>query len=423
MNEDFLHYVWQFQKFHTEGLVTTSGDPLQILKTGQHNHNAGPDFLFAEVIIGPHRWAGMVEIHLNSSYWYGHGHETDANYDSVILHVVWEHDVEIYRSDGSSIPTLELKGRVQLNVLANYFGLIHSKHQWVPCEGQLASIPSLTMRSWLDRLYLERLDQKLRPIQKWLHQTRNDWDAVLFLLLCRNFGLKVNNTAFESIASSIPVTVLKKCRKRQQDLEALLMGQAGFLNSTSQDRYHQELQVRYRQLLAKFRITNDSITPPVFFRLRPSNFPTIRLAQLASLWHGDPHLFSGLMSAGSVEKLYSLLQASASEYWTDHYNFGVVSAARVKRLSRSFMDLLIINTVLPLKHVYAIERAREHSQEILTMAAGIKGEQNSIVKKFKSLYQFDNNALDSQALLQLKNNYCDRRRCMHCAIGNRLLKS
>ena len=423
MNEDFLHYVWKFQKFHMTGLSTTQGEKIQVNNVGRHNTDAGPDFLCAEVVIGNQIWAGMVELHIRSSFWYAHGHETDTAYDNVILHVVWEHDMEVYRKDGTTIPTLILKDRVELQSLAKYHGLLSGKNKWIYCENEFASIDDLVFRNWLDRLYFERLQKRSKLFFEQLEASKNDWEAVLFSMLCKNFGLKVNGPSFYSIANSVDYSVVKKCRQRVIDLEALLFGQSGLLEGERQDKYYQTLRDRYAFLKLKFEFSSEGVVTPSFFRLRPVNFPTIRLSQLSVLWSSRPHLFSELMSAKSSQDFYDLFQVSASIYWDDHFSFGTVSNNRKKTLTKKFIDLLLINTVIPLKQAYASHRGVDISEEIAQLAESISGEKNSIVDKFLELRKFRATSLESQALLQLKKNYCDRKKCLQCAIGNQLLKS
>ena len=423
MNEDFLHFVWKFQKFSTIHLYTVQDELLQILDVGQHNFDAGPDFFFGKVVIGGQVWAGTIEIHLQSSNWYTHRHEVDKRYDSVVLHVVWEHDMDIRRSDETIIPTLELKHCVDTQVLQNYHKLFYNKQRWINCENQFAKVDEFVVKNWLDRLYLERLEDKSKLIMDQLSTCTNDWEAVLFQLLSKNFGLKVNGEAFLSMATSIDYKVIKKSRQKLLTLEALFMGQAGLLSQQKPDMYVRELSKSYKHSLLKFRLSNLGVVRPKFFRLRPPNFPTVRLSQLANLLHRRPHLFSELMTVRSLAEFYVLFDVSASDYWDIHYNFGVVSAKREKKLTRSFINLLLINTVIPLKHCHALSQGKDISEEIIQLATAIKGEDNTVVAKYRSLRDFEDNALESQGLIQLKNNYCDKNECLKCVIGNTILKT
>jgi hypothetical protein len=422
MNEDFLHYVWKFQKFSSLGLTTIQGDSLQVQKVGTHNFDAGPDFLYGRVVIDGQVWAGTIEIHKFSSHWYTHHHEKDANYDTVILHVVWKHDMDIRRSDETSIPTLELKDRVDAGVLRNYKKLFANEQRWINCADQFGGIDEFVIKNWLDRLFFERLEQKSRSIFEQLAVSQNDWQAVLFQLLCKNFGLKVNGSSFLSIGLSLDHKVIKKCSQSLLRIEALLLGQAGLFEEDRTDSFYIQLRESYSYSRVKYRISNEGVEAPKFFRLRPPNFPTIRLSQLANLLYKRPHLFSEVISAKSLSELYTIFNVSASSYWDSHYNFDVISAKRKKSLTKEFINLLIINTVIPLKYCYAKEKGQDISEEILLLTTTIKAEDNNIVKKFKRLSSFENNALESQGLIELKNNYCDKNKCLQCAIGNALLK-
>lgn len=422
MNEDFLHYVWKFQKFSSEGLCTTKGESIQVLKVGVHNFDAGPDFLMGEVVIDDQLWAGMIELHLKSSHWYSHGHETDPAYDTVILHVVWEHDREVFREDETPIPTLELKDRIEVGLLSNYFGLLYRNKQWINCESELGSIDDVIFNNWLDRMFMERLQLRSEFINEQLARSQNNWEALLFLMLCKNFGLKVNGDSFASIAQSIDYKVVQKCRQRIEWMEALLMGQGGMLQEPKVDDYHKKLRARYQHLESKFKLSNNGVERPRFFRLRPANFPTLRLSQFAMLWCEKVHLFSELLSANTSKDFYKLFDVSAGNYWDTHYNFGVKSAKRKKKLSKKFIDLLIINTVIPMKYCYAKHQGKDISEEIIALANSVKSERNIIIDNFNRLRNLKGNALDGQGLLQLKKHYCDQNKCIQCAIGNSILK-
>ena len=405
-----------------KGLSSTQGEDIQVNNVGRHNTDSGPDFVCAEVVIGGQVWAGTVELHLRSSLWYAHGHEADPVYDNVILHVVWEHDMEVYRKDGTTIPTLVLKKRVELESLAKYYGLLSGNKKWIYCENEFATVDDLIFRNWLDRLYFERLQDRSQQIFAQLEASKNDWEAVLFALLCKNFGLKVNGPSFYSIATSVDYTVVKKCRQQIADFEALLFGQARLLEAEQQDTYYRTMRKKYAFLKLKFELSSEGVVVPSFFRLRPANFPTVRLSQLSALWCTKPHLFSELMLAKTYLEYHDLLQVSASGYWDDHFSFGTVSSNRKQTLTKKFIDLLLINTVIPLKQAYASHRGLDISEEITELAASIAGEKNSIVEKFLQLRKMNASSLESQALLQLKKNYCDNKKCLQCGIGNALMK-
>lgn len=418
MKEDFLHYVWKFQKLQRGSLRTVSDETVHIHNPGRHNLNAGPDFFNARLEIGGQMWAGNVEIHLKASDWYAHHHETDAAYENVILHVVWEYDADIYRKDGSVIPTLTLQEYVPKTILEQYRKLIHKSNKWIPCEADLPYIDDFVIQNWLERLYFERLERKEKQLNEALKKSKNHWEELLFRFLCKNFGLKINGESFLSIAESIPFSVVKKCSHNVKELEALLMGQAGLLDKTLQDGYFQELQSTYAYLKHKFALDNRTVIPPQFFRLRPPNFPTVRLSQFAALYARYPNLFTDLIERKERKAYYDFFDCQASEYWDIHYNFGVESGRRRKRLTTKFIDLLIINTVLPVKFAYARYRGEDILDQIIEIASEIDVEENSIIQKFNAIRPLAKNAFQSQALLELKNEYCNFNRCLQCAIGN-----
>lgn len=421
MQEDFLHYIWKHKAFDSTVLKTTKEESIQILNLGQHNHNAGPDFFNAQLNIGEQLWAGNVEIHLKSSDWYVHNHETDKAYDNVILHVVWEHDTEIFRKDNSEIPTLELKHVVDLSLIHQYQKLLQSK-SWINCESNFADINDFLFNNWLERLYIERLERKSESIKKELKESNNDWEAVLFKMILKNFGLKVNGEPFLTLANSIDFSIIRKVKSDILDLEALLFGQSGLLfDENIEDAYYLDLNHRYGFLKQKFKLNNQGVLPLQFFRLRPPNFPTIRLSQFSNLYSLKQNLFSQLIQFKRKEEFYEFFNIGVTTYWTTHYTFSKTSKAFKKLLTKSFIDLIIINTLIPLKFSYAKSQGKSVEEEVFQLIKEIKIENNSIVSKFLDLKEIDKNALNSQALIQLKYGYCDKNKCLQCAIGNSLI--
>ncbi|MDP5158720.1 MAG: DUF2851 family protein [Flaviramulus sp.] len=421
MKEDFLHYLWKFKKFQTNTLKTQIGEPIEIVSVGEHNFNSGPDFFNAKLKIGIQLWAGNVEIHVKSSDWFLHNHEQDKAYDNVILHVVWEHDTEIFRKDNTVIPTLQLKDFIADNVLNNYQKLFNKKHTWINCETEFASVDDFLIKNWLERLYFERLEQKSETIQALLQASQNDWEAVLFKMLTKNFGLKVNGDSFFSLANSIDFSVIRKTQNNLETLEALLFGQAGFLNDDFQDLYYLGLVKEYAFLKQKFKLENNHVLPMQFFRLRPPNFPTIRISQLSSLYYKHQNLFSKIIEINTLQGFYDLFKVSTTAHWETHYTFQKVSKASTKLLTKSFVDLLLINTIIPLKFCYAKQKGENIDELILSLGTTIQSEKNSIINAFNDLIKVSNSALDSQALIQLKTHYCDKNRCLKCAVGNSII--
>jgi len=421
MKEDFLHYVWKFQKFRKTGFSSTDGETLHIRNPGSHNQHAGPDFFNAQLELNRQLWAGNVEIHIKSSDWYAHGHEKDAAYDNVILHVVWEHDAEVFRKDGTTIPTFVVKDFIVPETVSQYQNLFSKQKKWINCENELADVDDFIVDNWLERLYFERLERKEVLLHRELQASQNHWEALLFRLLCKNFGLKVNGDSFFSIAQSIPFQVVRKCGSKSEDLEALLMGQAGLLDQNIEDGYFLELKSKYAYLKHKFSLDNRSVVSPKYFRLRPPNFPTIRLSQFAVLYSKYQNLFAQIIGIQDLSKYYELFDLSATDYWATHYNFSVLSGKRNKILTRKFIDLLIINTVLPIKFSYARKQGQDVLDEIIKIASEIAAEENSIVKKFNSIRKMASNSYQSQALLELKNEYCDKNKCLQCAVGHTIV--
>jgi len=421
MQEDFLHYIWKLKKFETLNLQTTKGEQVVIQNVGTHNYHTGPDFFNAQLIIAGQLWAGNVEIHIKSSDWYVHNHEVDPNYDNVILHVVWEHDTPVFRKDNSEIPTIQLKNYVSQVALNNYAKLFNSKLTWINCENTIANVNPFIVTNWLERLFFERLESKAKAIEAILKASNNNWEAVLFKLLAKNFGLKVNGDAFFSLANSFDFSVVRKQQSNLQSLEALFFGQANMLEDDIQEAYYIALQKDYAFLKQKFKIDNTSVSPFQFFRLRPPNFPTIRLSQLANVYHMHHNLFSKVIASDSVADIYKLFSVSTSPFWESHYTFDKVSSARKKHITKSFVDLLLINTIIPLKFCYAKQQGKSIEEEIVNLMQQLKPEKNGIVDKFASLKVVSESALESQAIIQLKNLYCDKNRCLKCAIGNTIL--
>ena len=421
MKEEFIHYLWKFQKFNTLNLKTTVGELISIVSVGQYLELSGPDFFNAQIIIGNQKWAGNIEIHLKSSDWYLHHHENDSAYENVILHVVWKHDTEIFRRNNIEIPVLELQSYVDTKLLTSYQAL-RSPKSWIYCENQIGVFSDFTLNNWLERLFFERLERKSKPILALLEQTNSDWEAVLFLLLAKNFGLNTNGDSFFTIANAIPFSVIRKESYDLKNLESLFFGMAGLLSDEFEDTYSAELQFRYHYLANKYQLEEPLIQKVQFFKHRPDNFPTIRLAQLAALYHSNQSLFSNLIEIRSVKEIYTTLSIVPSHYWLTHYQLDRLSPHKKKQLSKSFIDLIIMNTIAPLQFAFAKSQGREITEEIIQLLIDIKAEKNVILDKFKLVGIVARNAFESQSLLQLKNEYCNKSNCLQCAIGVELLQ-
>lgn len=422
MKEDFLHYLWKFKKFDTLNLKTAQEEQITIIKTGDYLELAGPDFFNAQITIGNQKWAGNVEIHLKSSDWYVHGHEKDAAYENVILHVVWEHDTEIFSRDNNEIPVLILKDYVASEILSNYNSLVMPK-SWIFCEKDIGKIDDFIIKNWQERLFFDRLERKSKFIYDLLEETNQDWEGVLFVLLAKNFGLNTNGNSFLQIAKSIPFSIVRKESFEIENLEALLLGTSGLLDDDKEDIYFTDLKLRYYYLLNKYQLEKRHIDSVQFFKHRPDNFPTIRLSQLANLYHKHQNLFSKITVLKSVKSVYELLNVSASVYWSNHYQFDKESLKKPKSLSKSFMNLIIINTIIPIQFAYSNMRGESIAEELIAFMNEVTPEKNAIIDKFQSFGVSAKNAFETQTLLELKNEYCNQKACLKCVLGVELLKN
>lgn len=418
MNERLLQYIWQFQLFNKAELSTIAGENISIQNPGQINHNQGPDFLNARLRINETTWAGNVELHILTSDWDKHGHHGDANYDNVILHVVWEHDSEA----GPKIPILALAGKVPRILLQRYEELMRGLN-FIPCENLLSTVPELTWKHWVDRLITERLERKASHALESLKQTQFHWEETFWILLAKNFGLRVNTESFEAMARSIPLSILSRHKHQVQQIEALLFGQIGLLENKLADHYPKLLQREYQFLRKKYKLR--PIHLPVFFlRMRPGNFPSIRLAQLSMLIHNSVHLFSRVKECDSITELQSWFDVVANDYWHYHYRFDEASSFKIKKLGSSMTWNIIINTIVPLLFAYGqYNDQQKYKNKALEWLEKVPGENNSIINQFMQRNVSCRNAMESQALLELKNEYCDKRRCLECAVGHAILKT
>lgn len=423
IREDFLYHLWKFGKLQLQQLQAANGETIQILSLGTQNIHAGPDFFNAKIRIGDQLWAGNVEMHINASDWYVHNHEKDANYDNVILHVVWNHDIEIYRNDNSVIPTLLLKKYTPLQQIHNYTKLLNTPKKWINCETDFPLLSSFELNNWLERLYIERLARKASEIELLVKEANYDWEAILFRLLAKGFGLKLNSEAFYEASKTIDFSIIRKLRSQKTILEAFLFGSFGLLSQEStQEKYYKTLTTEFEYQANKFNYKNDAHIPIHFFRTRPANFPTIRLSQLAMLYHKEAALFSKLIADNSIQEIYTILQVTTSEFWETHYTFEKSSPKRKKVVSKQFIDVLVINTIIPLKYIYQKYLGKSPMDAILELMSEIATEKNTIIHKFSEKEIAIESALQSQGLLELKNNYCDQQKCLQCAIGNNLMK-
>ena len=417
MTERLLQFIWQFQYFNKSELTSSSGENIGIIFPGQHNTNQGPDFSDAKIKIGNATWAGNVELHFKTSDWHKHDHDKDANYKNVILHVVWENDCE----PGNAIPILQLREKVSKILLQRYEALMNAAG-FIACENSISTVRDITWKSWRERLLAERLMRKAKGVENYLKQCNDHWEETFWWLLARNFGMTVNADAFEAVARSIPLNLLAKHKNQIHQLEALLLGQAGMLDKTFDENYPKMLAKEYHFLKTKYNL-RQCPNSLFFLRMRPGNFPTIRLAQLAMLVHCSAHLFSRIKEAVSIDEIKKWFDITANDYWHSHYLFDETSSFKKKKLGTSMVNNIIINTIVPMFFAYGHYHDEEkYKQKALKWLEDIAAEENSITKGFQALGIENKNGFDSQALIELKNEYCSKKRCLDCAVGNAILR-
>lgn len=422
MQESFLHYLWRTRRFDAHNLRCTQGQSLEILHTGTHNTHAGPDFFDARIRLDGTLWAGNIEMHLLSSEWRLHGHSDDPAYDNVVLHVVMEEDQPVYRPNGERIPCLVMRERIPPKLLENYRRL-EREQAWIPCRHAFQNAPEIVRLNWLDRLLVERLEQKTESVAAALSATENHWEEAFYRLLARNFGLKINAEPFDALARTLPLRILAKHRSNQLQVEALLLGQAGLLHDDFTDEWPRLLKREYRHLANKYELTPLEASQWKFLRMRPANFPTIRIVQFAAIIHHSARLFSGILDAQDLREMEHLFQAAPGEYWETHFLPDKPSVKQTKRPGRDFVLLLLINTVIPfLFHYGKVKQADRYQKQALALLESLPAENNTLLDGWAELGVKARHAYQTQALIQLKTRYCDAKRCLECAIGHAILK-
>lgn len=421
MTEKLLQFIWQMQYFNKSDLQSVSHEQLTIIHPGALNKHQGPDFTGATIKVGATTWAGNIELHVRSSDWKAHQHDGDRNYQNIILHVVWENDFIVKDRNGVELCTLVLQDRVSKLLLTRYEELMHSL-SGIPCEKSATTVPGLVWVSCKERVVAERLERKSHLVKEYLEQTRYHWEEVFWWLLARNFGITVNSNAFEAIARTLPVAVLAKHKTRIHQLEAFLLGQAGLLQSQLKEAYPIMLQKEFRFLKTKYAL--KTINQPVhFLRMRPQNFPTIRLAQLAVLIHQSHHLFSQVKSATALNEIRKLFEVTANDYWHYHYRFDEETAFAEKKLGQQMTDNIIINTIVPMVYAYVhVRKEPQYKSKSVSWLSEIPAEQNTVTRQWNFLGGSNQSAFDSQAFSELTKQYCWNKRCLSCSVGNAILK-
>ena len=418
--EQLLHYVWKHKIFPLKELKTTTGQQVEVIDTGLANTDAGPDFFNAKLKLDGVLWIGNIEIHERSSDWFKHGHHADAGYNSVILHIASEIDTEISRSNGERIPQIQLI--CPEAVRTNYKELLETD-SYPPCYRIIPSLSPFTAHSWMTALQMERFEQKATLLNERLKRCQGNWEDAFFITLARNFGFGLNGDAFETWAHRLPFRAVDKHRNDLFQIEAIFFGQAGILEDSDGDGYYLRLKKEYTYLQHKFGLIPMDASLWRFLRLRPANFPHIRIAQLACLYHRAYGLLSRIMETETLQGVRDILKGGTSEYWLTHYTFGGSSPSRPKTLSNTSLDLLIINTVVTFLYAYGLHKGNR----VLCARAGsfleeLKAENNYITRMWEQCGMKASNAADSQALIQLKKEYCDKKKCLYCRIGYEYLK-
>lgn len=428
--ERLLHYVWKHRLYPSEFFTADDGRTVEVIDPGMLNRDAGPDFFNAKVRIDGTVWAGNVELHMRSSEWYLHGHDTDAHYDNVVLHVVDTPDVAVTTSKGRTVPQVTV--HIPASLQSNYDALLR-EDRYPPCRRVVPNVPSIVLRSWLNALHVERLEQKTQAIMSRVETCDGSWEAAYFVTLARNYGFGVNSDAFEQWALSVPLMSVAHHRDDLFQVEAFFLGQAGMLDTASMqpkrravaenDDYFVRLRGEYDFLKRKFALRPMNAAAWRYLRMRPQNFPNIRISQIATLYHSRRATLADIAACRSTDDLRRMLRTEVTPYWRTHYTFGAPSTESDKALSAASIDVLIINTVVPVLFAYGRHRSDDTMcARAIRFLESLKAEKNNVVRMWKECSLGADNAADSQALLQLKTRYCDRRDCLRCRIGREYMK-
>lgn len=424
MKEEFLHFIWKNRLFERAELQTASGEPLVVIDPGTYNRDSGPDFFNARIRMGGTAWAGNVEIHINASDWFRHKHHLDHSFDNVILHVVVNDDTGVVTASGQEAPTFVLTWQAEVEERYNRY---LKNPRVIACSDDIGAIPAFSLRHWISRMAVERLEGKIKKIKEILQATGNDWDETLYRLLSRYFGLKVNSDPFFLLACHTPLKLIRKHADNRLQVESLLYGQAGMLEpgvfeKEIYDEYYSALLKEYRILRAKYRLKPMDPWMWKYHRLRPLNFPTIRISQLAGLLCSETSLFGMVKECKTPSGMRDLFMCEASEYWNRHFIFGTCKKGKVKKTGRTFINLLLINTVIPLLFLYAKESGKSEYTSIATdLLDGIEPEENRVTREWEAAGIMANSALESQGLIHLREVYCKNRLCLDCHCGSKLI--
>lgn len=418
ISEELLYYVWQYKLFNVMNLKDNDGNVIEVVESGKRNVDSGPDFFNARIRIGNTLWAGDVEIHVHSSDYIRHKHTQDAAYRSMILHVVYDNDLEL----NIGVPVLELKNVIPSYITERYDFLRKSEHK-ISCSSLQSEINYTLLFSWLERLYFQRLENKSNYIFMQYKLSANNWEETLYRMLARAFGLGVNAEVFEMVAHSLPYAFIKRQSDNYIQVEAMLMGIAGLLDTESEDSYFLKLKNEFRFLKDKYRISKSFASSPKFMRMRPGSFPTIRLSQFSAFLCATDFLLKSVTEPKELQLVKNKLKISASEFWKTHFTFHSPAALNDAVLGDTTADVILINAIIPFIFVYGKQNGNEEMvSKALRWAEEIKPEHNRIVEMWKRIGIVPKNCMQSQALIELYNNYCVSKRCLECGLGVSLLK-
>ncbi len=421
MKEELLHFIWQSKTLLKQPIETVSGESLQIIQTGSLNTDAGPDFFNAKIKIGNTLWAGNIEIHLKSSDWKNHNHQSDKKYNNVILHVVYHHDAEVFYDNGKLIPCLELRNIISPLTLRKHHQLQLNQNA-IACEKIIQIPPSLFLTNWLEQLLIERLQEKCSLIESLLLQNNNNWENMFYVVTAKYFGMKTNAHPFEWLTQNLPLSVLAKHKNSLTQIEALIFGVAGFLEANHTNDYINLLNREFGFLKKKYQLSTLDKNIWKFARTRPANFPTVRLAQFASLIFQSSHLLSKILESKSITELINLYKIKPNKRLNSSDFIDHDTKVKQTELGENAIEILIINTILPVLFLYGKRNEKEElAERTITFYEHLKSENNSITRFWKSLGIESKNAFESQALIQLKNNYCANLKCLSCIIGKQIL--
>ncbi len=425
MKESFLHYVWQFQKFDSSSLIDSDGNAVQVFAVGEHNTNAGPDFLNAKIKIGEILWHGHVEIHVSASAWNQHGHQNDPAYDNVILHIVWNNDLAIVQKDGKSIPTIELQNKVSQDLLLQSDSLLDSPDK-IPCSNILSSVNTMQVCSMLEKVGVQRLASKSGLVSNLLKNNAGDWEETAYQMLAKNYGFKINAHPFLKLAQKLPFKILKKHCGNTLQIEALLFGMSGFLDEVPADDYHASLMNEYVFLAKKYKLEGLELNKVEwkYLRLRPANFPSVRISQFAALINKVPRLFDDFISFQSSKLFINQLKVKPSKYWIVHYDFAKKSKRKLLGIGTESLENILINTATPLLAAYSkYKNEQEYMDKAIDLLQNLKPEKNNITNQWTALGMDVKSAFDSQAYIELYNNYCLNKQCLSCNIGVNIMSN